>query len=296
MGEKNKLLTTVRAYVTQALFGTKPVQHHHGKSGKADMNALGNISAIRVGSWRSLTRALLPALLLLLAACVHHNPLAKWERSSNFNERQPMLIVLHYTAENSAQEALHTLKTTNSTGRVGVQYLIGNDGKIYQMVAENKRAWQAGKGRWGTMTDVNSASIGIEIDNNGHEPFPDVQIDSLIVLLRDLTTRLNIPPTQIIGHEDLAPGRKIDPGPLFPWKRLYDAGFGIWPSADVTAAPPGFDGWLAMAALGYSLDNRANALQSFRHRFRSMESQGEEFDAEDLRILYALTRSLTGQK
>jgi N-acetyl-anhydromuramyl-L-alanine amidase AmpD len=238
----------------------------------------------------------LAAALLLLAACApHHNPLAKWERSPNFNERQPVVIVVHYTAENSVEQSLHTLKTANSTGRVGVHYLIGNDGKIYQMVNENKRAWQAGKGRWGAITDVNSASIGIEIDNNGHMPFPDAQIDSLIVLLQDLTTRLNILPTQIIGHEDLAPGRKIDPGPLFPWKRLYDAGFGIWPDPNAGDPPPGFDGWLAMAAIGYSLDNRANALQSFRHRFRGMESQGNTLETEDLRILYALTRPLVGQ-
>jgi N-acetyl-anhydromuramyl-L-alanine amidase AmpD len=257
------------------------------------MSKISGKPAIR--HWRGIGRALLPMALLLLAACAHHNPLAKWERSPNFNDRQPMLIVLHYTAENSVEQSLHTLKTTNSTGRVGVQYLIGKDGRIYQMVADGKRAWQAGKGRWGTIADVNSASIGIEIDNNGHDPFPDAQIDSLIVLLQDLTTRLHILPTQIIGHEDLAPGRKIDPGPLFPWKRLYDAGFGIWPDANVVAAPPGFDGWLAMAAIGYSLDNRANALQSFRHRFRGIESQGEELDAEDLRILYALSRPLTGQ-
>jgi N-acetyl-anhydromuramyl-L-alanine amidase AmpD len=244
--------------------------------------------------WPSAKKMLSLAALLLLAACAHHNPLAKWERSPNYNERQPILIVLHYTAENSVEEALHTLKTSNSTGPASVQYLIGKDGKIYQLVADNKRAWHAGGGHWGTITDVNSTSIGVEIDNNGHDPFTDAQIDSLIVLLHDLTKRLRIPRTQVIGHEDLAPGRKIDPGPLFPWKRLYDAGFGIWPDPSVGNPPAGFDGWLAMAAIGYSLDNHADALRSFRHHFRGIDSQGDELDAEDLRILYALTRPLTG--
>lgn len=239
-------------------------------------------------------RSALPlVLLLLLSACARHNPLAKWERSPNFNERQPMLIVLHYTTEESAEKSLHTLKTANSNGPVGVHYLIGRDGKRYQLVDDLKRSWHAGPGRWGTITDVNSASIGIEIDNSGHDPFPDVQVESLIVLLRDLTTRLRIPPTQIIGHEDMAPVRKIDPGPLFPWKRLYDAGFGVWPAADAGDPPPGFDPWLAMRAFGYPLEDRAAAVRAFHHRFRGME--GTELDAEDLRILYALTRLQASQ-
>ncbi|MFT3754851.1 MAG: N-acetylmuramoyl-L-alanine amidase [Pseudoxanthomonas sp.] len=235
-------------------------------------------------------RILLLLLTTLLASCAHHNPLAKWERSRNFDERKPMLIVLHYTTEESAEKSLRTLKTANSKGPVGVHYLIGRDGRIYQLVAEDKRAWHAGPGSWGRITDVNSASIGIELDNSGHDPFDEPQIEQLIVLLRDLTTRLRIPPTQIVGHEDFAPGRKIDPGPLFPWKRLHEAGFGIWPDENVGDPPSGFDSWLAMAAVGYPLDDREGALRSFRHRFRGMQSEGAELDADDLRILYALTR------
>ena len=191
-------------------------------------------------------------LAALLSSCATgHNPLAKWERSRNFNERQPVLIVLHYTTEESSEKSLHTLKTANSKGPVGVHYLVGRDGRLFQLVKDGKRAWHAGGGRWGTITDVNSASIGIELDNSGHDPFPDVQVDKLIVLLNDLTQRLAIPRRQVIGHEDMAPGRKIDPGPLFPWKRLYEAGFGMWPDPDAGEPPPGFDGWLAMAAIGY---------------------------------------------
>ena len=232
------------------------------------------------------------ALTVLLAACAHsgpRNPLATWVPSKNFDERRPVVIVLHYTEQASVEQSLDTLRSRNSGGRVSSHYLLGKDGKIYQLVSDAKRAWHAGAGRWGAITDVNNASIGIEIDNDGKSPFPDAQIDSLIVLLRDLTTRLRIPPTQIIGHSDLAPTRKIDPGPLFPWKRLHDAGFGLWP-ADATQDPPaGFDPWLALQAIGYSTDNRADTVRAFHHRFRGME--GTELDAQDLRILHALTRA-----
>lgn len=232
------------------------------------------------------------ALTVLLAACAHsgpRNPLATWVPSKNFDERRPVVIVLHYTEQDSVEQSLDTLRSRNSGGRVSSHYLLGKDGKIYQLVSDAKRAWHAGAGSWGAITDVNNASIGIEIDNDGKSPFPDAQIDSLIVLLRDLTTRLRIPPTQIIGHSDLAPTRKIDPGPLFPWKRLHDAGFGMWP-ADATQDPPaGFDPWLALQAIGYSTDNRADTVRAFHHRFRGME--GTELDAQDLRILHALTRT-----
>lgn len=232
------------------------------------------------------------AMTVLLAACAHsgpRNPLATWVPSKNFDERRPVVIVLHYTEQDSVEQSLDTLRSRNSGGRVSSHYLLGKDGKIYQLVSDAKRAWHAGAGSWGAITDVNNASIGIEIDNDGKSPFPDAQIDSLIVLLRDLTTRLRIPPTQIIGHSDLAPTRKIDPGPLFPWKRLHDAGFGLWP-ADATQDPPaGFDPWLALQAIGYSTDNRADTVRAFHHRFRGME--GTELDAQDLRILHALTRT-----
>ena len=232
------------------------------------------------------------ALTVLLAACAHsgpRNPLATWVPSKNFDERRPVVIVLHYTEQDSVEQSLDTLRSRNSGGRVSSHYLLGKDGKIYQLVSDAKRAWHAGAGRWGAITDVNNASIGIEIDNDGKSPFPDAQIDSLIVLLRDLTQRLRIPPAQIIGHSDLAPTRKIDPGPLFPWKRLHDAGFGLWPADATQDAPAGFDPWLALQAIGYSTDNRADTVRAFHHRFRGME--GTELDAQDLRILHALTRT-----
>jgi N-acetylmuramoyl-L-alanine amidase len=242
---------------------------------------------------RLLRTAALLLALALLAACAHappRNPLATWVPSPNHDIRRPVLIVLHFTDEHSAQEALDTLRTRNSGGPVSAHYLIGSDGHVYQLVADQLRAWQAGPGRWGTITDLNSASIGIELDNDGHTPFAQPQIDSLLRLLADLTTRLHIPPTQVIGHEDLAPGRKDDPGPLFPWQRLADAGFGRWPRGPLCDPPPGFDPWMAMAVVGYALDDRAAAVRSFHHHFRGM--QGDTLDAQDLRILYNLAQQI----
>jgi hypothetical protein len=154
------------------------------------------------------------------------NPLATWVPSPNQNARTPVIIVIHHTEQKSVQQSLHTLRTANSGGPVSAHYLIGADGHRYQLVADERRAWHAGAGRWGTITDLNSASIGIELDNDGRSPFSAAQIESLIVLLRDLTTRLNIPPRQVIGHADLAPTRKQDPSRFFPgssWPRPASA-------------------------------------------------------------------------
>ena len=244
--------------------------------------------ALRIMQW-----GLASVLLAVMAACAPlppRNPIATWVPSKNFDIRKPQLIVLHFTNEDSAQQALDTLRTANSGGPVSAHYLIGADGGIYQLVADEQRAWHAGPGRWGTITDVNSASIGIELDNDGHSPFAQPQIDSLLRLLADLTTRLRIPRTQIIGHEDLAPGRKDDPGPLFPWNRLADAGYGLWPQGPLVDAPADFDPWMALGLIGYALDNRAAAVRSFHHHFRGMD--GDTLDADDLRVLYALSKQL----
>lgn len=230
-------------------------------------------------------------LPLLLAACATppaRNPLATWVPSPNHNARTPMLIVLHYTEQHSVQESLDTLRSQNSQGPVSAHYLIGADGHIYQLVADQARAWHAGAGRWGTITDVNSASIGIELDNDGASPFAEAQIENLLVLLNDLTQRLRIPREQIVGHEDIAPTRKSDPGPLFPWKRLADAGFSRWPRGELVAPPADFDPWAALAEVGYALDNPDAALKSFHHHFRG--SNDSPLDDTDRRILYALTK------
>lgn len=233
-------------------------------------------------------------LLLLaasLAACSHappRNPLAQWVPSPNHEPRRPILIVLHATEQDSVQESLDTLRTRNSGGPVSAHYLIGKDGVLYQLVSDDLRAWHAGPGRWGTITDVNSASIGIELDNDGESPFPPAQIASLLKLLDDLCERLDIPRTQIVAHADFAPTRKRDPGRLFPWKQLADAGFGRWPDAAAGEPPADFDPWQALRLLGYPLDDRAATVRAFHRHFRGTET--DALDAEDARILYALTR------
>ena len=240
-----------------------------------------------------LSRASALLLVAVLAACVPlapRNPLATWVPSPNHDIRKPVLIVLHFTSQHSVQDSLDTLRTANSGGPVSAHYLIGADGQIYQLVSDQLRAWHAGPGRWGTITDVNSASIGIELDNDGATPFAAPQISSLLRLLDDLTARLHIPRTQVIGHQDLAPARKEDPGPLFPWQHLAAAGFGRWPQSTLTDPPVGFDPWMALAVVGYPLDNRAAAVRAFHNHFRGTE--GDILDAEDLRILYNLTQQI----
>ena len=231
---------------------------------------------------------------LALAACTAQpvrNPLAAWVPSPNFDARKPVAIVIHATEQRSAEESLRTLRSANSGGRVSSHYLIGDDGRLYQLVEDGARAWHAGAGRWGTLVDLNSTSIGIEIDNERGEPYTEAQIATLLRLLDDLATRFSIPRTQVIAHADMAPTRKVDPGPLFPWKRLADAGFGLWPRGELQEPPAGFDPWLAMALIGYPLDDRAAAVRAFQRHYRGHEPGDDpdaRFSAEDLRILHAL--------
>ena len=228
----------------------------------------------------------------LLGGCSHapsRNPMARWMPSPNHEPRRPILIVLHATEQGGVQESLDTLRSRNSGGPVSAHYLIGKDGALYQLVSDDLRAWHAGPGHWGTITDVNSASIGIELDNDGQAPFPPEQIASLLKLLDDLCERLDIPRTQIVAHADFAPTRKRDPGRLFPWKRLADAGFGRWPDAAAGEPPAGFDPWQALRLLGYPLDDRAATVRAFHRHFRGTET--DALDAEDARILHALTRA-----
>ena len=250
----------------------------------------GVVAIVQSNPWR----LALMCMALLLAACTHappRNPMAQWVPSPNQSARRPMLIVLHYTEQESVAESLHTLRTSNPEGPVSAHYLIGEKGDLYQLVADERRAWHAGGGSWGTISDVNSASIGIEIDNDGREPFTEPQIATLLRLLEDLCTRYDIPRTNIIGHADMAPTRKIDPGRLFPWQRLAQAGFGRWPAADREPAPLGFDPMLALRLLGYQLDDPAAAIRAFHLHYRPQNSAGIDtttLDDEDASILHAL--------
>ena len=239
--------------------------------------------------WRSMLTILLLATLAACANAPPRNPMAQWVPSPNHGPRRPILIVLHATTQESVRDSLRTLRTRNSGGPVSAHYLIGRDGDRYQLVADQLRAWHAGPGRWGTITDVNSVSIGIELDNDGESPFPDAQITSLVKLLEDLCERHGIPRSQVVAHSDIAPARKVDPGKWFPWQRLFEAGFGVWPTPATGEPPAGFDPWLALQAIGYSLVDRAASVRAFHLRFRGTDT--ETLDAEDARILFALTRA-----
>ena len=237
---------------------------------------------------------LICTLALLLAACAHgptRNPLARWVPSPNHNAREAILVVIHATTQDSVEESLETLRTANSGGKVSAHYLIGRDGALYQLVADERRAWHAGPGSWGTISDVNSASIGIELDNNGSAAYPQAQIDSLLLLLEDLCTRLGIPRHQVIAHADMAPTRKTDPGPQFPWLSLARAGFGRWPAGALETPPVTFDAMGALRLLGYDTTDAAAAIRAFRIHFRGLDRPAESLDAEDARILHALVGS-----
>ena len=156
--------------------------------------------------------------------------------SPNFDPRTapPTMIVLHYTGMKSGQAALDRLRDPEA--KVSSHYLVEEDGRVFRLVAEERRAWHAGVSFWRGRRNVNGDSIGIEIVNPGHEfgyrPFPEAQIESVIALVADIRTRWEIEDNRILGHSDVAPARKEDPGELFPWRRLAEAGHGVWAEAD----------------------------------------------------------------
>jgi N-acetylmuramoyl-L-alanine amidase len=205
----------------------------------------------------------------LLTACGNlplQSRLPVEERPSlNFGERRPGVVILHHTTNDDAETALRTL--THPLKEVSAHYLIGRDGKIYYLVDEAKRAWHAGDSFWGGIRDLNSVSIGIELDNNGREAFPEIQIEALIALLDDVVTRWKIPRSNILGHGDVAPGRKVDPSALFPWQRLARAGLGLWCEPPFAPVAPEVDDALLLAALGYDITRLDAAMAAFRRHW-----------------------------
>jgi N-acetylmuramoyl-L-alanine amidase len=172
--------------------------------------------------------------------------------------------VIHYTAMASAAEALARL--CDPAHEVSAHYLIAGDGEVLALVPEEMRAWHAGAGSWGGLTDINSRSLGIELANRGTHPFAHRQMLALERLLAGLLARWSIPPERVIGHSDMAPDRKFDPGPRFDWRRLARQGLAVWP-ADGDAPLDAFGP--ALAAFGYDPTQPPEALlQAFRHRFR----------------------------
>ena len=214
-------------------------------------------------------RTCLFVLSLLLAACAPVPQRAgiptSWQGSPNFDERRPNLVVIHHTSDDSVDEAMRTL--ANPLRKVSAHYLIARDGAIIQLVDERARAWHAGESKWGAATDINSASLGIELDNNGSEAFPEAQISSLLRLLADVKERYRIPVANFVGHADVAPRRKTDPSRYFPWKTLADQGFGLWCDPPFAQPPPAFDATAALRALGYDSGNAEAAIRAFNLHF-----------------------------
>lgn len=184
-------------------------------------------------------------------------PLITQTPSPNFGERRggvtADMLIIHFTDQPDVTAAVDIL--TDPARAVSAHYLIAADGQILQLVAEHKRAWHAGVAHWAGQTDINSRSIGIELDNpgidTGRHPFPAVQMRALITLARAIIARHPIPARHVLGHSDIAPLRKQDPGPLFDWQHLAAAGIGLWPDAtdqrDICAA----DAAMMLSEIGY---------------------------------------------
>ncbi len=194
-----------------------------------------------------------------------------WHPSPNFGPRRdrlvPALIVLHYTAMEGAEAALARL--CDPGAEVSCHYLIGRDGRLWQLVAEEMRAWHAGHGEWHGMADINSRSVGIELDNRGDHPFPQPQMAALEGLLAGIMARWRIAPEAVIGHSDMAPGRKSDPGPRFDWARLERQGLARRPSGVAAGGADAGQFRARARAAGFTAEaGDADLLQAVRLRLR----------------------------
>jgi N-acetylmuramoyl-L-alanine amidase len=207
----------------------------------------------------------------------------------------PDMVVLHYTAMATAEAALDRLR--DPAAEVSAHYLIAEDGRVWRLVPEDRRAWHAGVARWGGAEDINSRSIGIELANTGDAPYPQPQMAALEGLLGGVLGRWGIPPARVVGHQCVAPDRKIDPGPRFDWRRLARAGLSVWldwAGCDDREAEAGAFQRVA-ARFGYPVpsggawDAATCAVASaFRARFRPADRGAGPLDAAGLAHLAAL--------
>ena len=217
---------------------------------------------------------------------------AAWVGTVNFGIRKPDYVIIHFTAQDSIQQTLHTFTVTASS--VSAHYVIAKNGTVYHMVNDYLRAYHAGLGKWGSVVDMNSCSIGIEIDNNGNEPFTTPQINSLLLLLAQLKKNYNIPQANFIGHQDFAPKRKPDPGPFFPWKTLARHGFGYWSDDVLELAPDGFDYTIALKLIGYDTSDPKAAIVAFKRHFVQTDIS-PVITQLDLNVLYNVYQKYSGQ-
>jgi N-acetylmuramoyl-L-alanine amidase len=208
--------------------------------------------------------------------------------SPNHGERaagKPVdMLILHYTGMASEEGALGWL--CNPASNVSCHYFVFGDGRIVQLVDEDRRAWHAGKSEWAGESDINARSIGIEIANPGHEfgyrPFPDAQIAAVIALCRDILGRRPIPPRHVLAHSDVAPLRKADPGEVFPWTALADAGVGMW----VPPEPIGSDRPLREGDAGPGV----RRLKEQLHAYGYAAGAGERYDETCAAVVSAFQR------
>ena len=212
-------------------------------------------------------------------------PDIKQINSPNFGPRRhglpPDMVVLHYTAMETAEAACARL--CDEAAEVSAHYLISEQGGVIQLVSEDMRAWHAGAGAWGDVADVNSHSIGIELANTGDTPFSAAQMDALEGLLADILDRWDIPAARVIAHSDMAPLRKLDPGPRFDWRRLALGGFSVWPEDAKAGSRAWVDFLVHAGVFGYRCDDKDALLAAFRMRFLPHKTGG--LDALDVGMM-----------
>ena len=213
--------------------------------------------------------------------------------SPNFDEREApvSILVMHYTGMQDAASAIRQL--ANPASKVSAHYVVAEDGQIVHMVDEEKRAWHAGRSYWRGQTALNNHSVGIEIVNPGHEwgyrPFPDAQIEAVILLTKDIIHRHKITRGNVVGHSDIAPARKEDPGELFPWHRFAKLRLALPRPTKNLMDPHWTDGGflLALERFGYDVTDGPAAVRAFQRRFRQENIDGV-VDGECRAILLAL--------
>ena len=212
------------------------------------------------------------------------HPYWRQEEAIHYDVRKPNFVIIHHTAQDSVGQTIKTFQVPRT--KVSSHYVIGRNGEIIQMLNDYVRSWHAGVAKWGSIVDMNSCSIGIELDNNGREPFPDAQINSLMNVLDTLKSRYLIPSNNFIGHADIAPSRKNDPSVFFPWKRLAERGFGIWYDEGQLVAPPdSFNAIDALKIIGYDTSNLKAAIVAFKRKFVVRDTT-PELTIYDKSVLY----------
>ena len=214
---------------------------------------------------------------------------ADWVGAANMGLRRPNYVIIHHTATNGHEEVIQEF--TKPGGReASSHYLICKDGTVYHMMNDLLRSHHAGESKWGNNTDLNSSSVGIEVVNNGNQPFTDEQINSLTILLGRLKATYKIPDANFIGHGDIAPTRKVDPGPQFPWKQISEKGYGLWwDDTSNVQVPDNFDYLEGRRIIGYDISYPASAVAAFKRHFMQ-DGSGGNMNPVVRKIIYALYR------